>query len=230
MAAWKVMAHPEWAHLSVADVWQDEQVRLMPAPAAFDGYVEQPVRVSATALVHFQRNRYSVPCEWANAVASLRAYPERLVLLGPDGQRVSWDRCFERDQTLYDWTHYISLIERKPGALRNGAPFKTMPEPLRLLQQQLLRQPGGDRVMAQVLTAIPLHGLEAVLVAVELALQAGRVSADHVLNLLARLQEPGNRAATISTPLALSKPSRADVHRYDRLRQAGSAEEADHVQ
>jgi len=230
VGAWKDMAHPEWSHLSVADVWQDEQVRLMPAPAAFDGYVEQPVRVSATALVHFQRNRYSVPCEWVHAVASLRAYPDRLVLLGPDGQRVSWQRCFERDQTLYDWTHYISLVERKPGALRNGAPFKTMPEPLRLLQQQLLRHGGGDRVMAQVLTAIPLHGLEAVLVAVELALQAGRVSADHVLNLLARLQEPTARTAPIRTPLTLSHPARADVHRYDRLRQAGSTEEADHVQ
>jgi DNA replication protein DnaC len=51
----------------------------------------------------------------------------------------------------------------------------------------LLKHAGGDRVMAQVLTAIPLHGLEAVLVAVELALQSGRVSAEHVLNLLSRL-------------------------------------------
>jgi len=35
--------------------------------------------------------------------------------------------------------------------------------------------------------AITLHGLDDVLVAVELALQSGRVSADHVLNVLARL-------------------------------------------
>jgi hypothetical protein len=65
------------------------------------------------------------------------------------------------------------LIERKPGALRNGAPFKTMPEPLQELQRQLLRHSGGDRVMAQVLMGVSLHGLEAVLVAVELALQSG---------------------------------------------------------
>ena len=32
--------------------------------------------------------------------------------------------------------HYIALIERKPGALRNGAPFKTMPEPLQELQRR----------------------------------------------------------------------------------------------
>ena len=55
-------------------------------------------------------------------------------LVSADGEWVSLARSFERDQTLYDWTHYISLIERKPGALRNGAPFKTMPEPFQELR------------------------------------------------------------------------------------------------
>ncbi len=77
--AWPEMSHPEWPELTVADVLQDEQARLMPCPKPFDGYVEQPVRVSATALIHYQRNRYSVPCEWVNEVVSLRAYPDRLV-------------------------------------------------------------------------------------------------------------------------------------------------------
>jgi transposase len=30
--AWAEMAHPEWVHLTVADVWQDERARLMPNP------------------------------------------------------------------------------------------------------------------------------------------------------------------------------------------------------
>ena len=58
--SWQELAHPEWPELSVADVWQDERTRLMALPKAFDGYVEQPVRVTSTALIHFQRNRYSV--------------------------------------------------------------------------------------------------------------------------------------------------------------------------
>jgi len=140
---------------------------------------------------------------------------------------VSLERSFERDQTLYDWTHYISLIERKPGALRNGAPFKTMPEPLQELQRQLLKYPGGDRVMAQVLSAVTLHGLSDVLVAVELALQSGRVSAEHVLNVLARLKESRQPAMEIETSLRLSEPARADVFRYDSLL---TTQEADHVE
>jgi len=217
-SSWAEMNHPQWSALTVEDVWQDEQARLMPCPSAFDGYVEQPVRVSSTALIHYQRNRYSVPCEWVNTVVSLRAYPDCLVVVSADGASVRLARSFERDQTHYDWTHYISLAERKPGALRNGAPFKVMPEPLQVLQRQLLQHPGGDRVMAQVLSAVMLHGVSDVLVAVELALQSGRVSADHVLNVLARLKEPRHDTAEVKTGLVLADPPQADVSRYDSLR------------
>jgi hypothetical protein len=66
---------------------------------------------------------------------------------------------------LYDWRHYVSLLQRKPGAMRNGAPFKTMPQPIQQRQTHLLRHPGGDRLMAQVLMVITLHELEDVLMA-----------------------------------------------------------------
>ena len=228
--SWAELTHPQWPELSVADVWQDERARLMPMPKAFDGYVEQPVRVTATALIHFQRNRYSVPCEWVNSVVSLRAYPQIVRVVSPHGEVVDLVRSFERDQTFYDWQHYISLIERKPGALRNGAPFKTMPEPLQELQRQLLKNPGGDRVMAQVLSAVPLHGLSAVLAAIQASLRAGRVSAQHVLNLLAHLKERDRpaRLSVVDTPLTLQTPPLANVLRYDSLR--ASDEEAGHVQ
>ena len=230
-ASWAELHHPEWRELTVADLLQDEQAHLMPCPSPFDGYVEQPVRVSATALIHYQRNRYSVPCEWVNSVVSLRAYPDHLLVVGPEGESVRLVRSFERDQTLYDWTHYISLVERKPGALRNGAPFKTMPEPLQELQRQLLKHAGGDRVMAQVLSAVTLHGLEAVQVAVELALQSGRVSAEHVLNVLSRLKEQRLGVEAAQTGLILSEPPQANVQRYDDLRaNQEPTQETDHVQ
>lgn len=226
--SWNELNHPDWPELTVADVWQDERTRLMALPKAFDGYVEQPLRVTATALIHFQRNRYSVPCEWVNTVVSLRAYPQILRVVGSHGEVVDLQRSFERDQTFYDWRHYISLIERKPGALRNGAPFKSMPEPLQELQRQLLKNPGGDRVMAQVLSAVPLHGLQAVLVAIQIALEGGRASAEHVLNTLARLKDASRPLAApqVDTPLTLQTPPLANVMRYDSLR----TQEAGHVQ
>lgn len=218
-ACWAESAHPEWPALTVADVLQDEQARLMPCPKPFDGYVEQPVRVSATALVHFQRNRYSVPTRHVNAVLSLHAYPDTLVLVADGVEVARHTRSFERDLTFYDWQHYIPLVQTKPGALRNGAPFKVMPEVLQTLQRHLLRHAGGDRVMAQVLAAVPVHGLEAVLVAAEIALEAGRPSAEHVLNVLARLKDGTTAIRELAQPTpALKEEPRADVQRYDALR------------
>jgi len=99
-----------------------------------------------------------------------------------------------------------------------------MPEPLLRLQRHLLKQTGGDRTMADVLGAIPRHGLEAVLVAVELALESGRPSSEHVMNVLARLNACNGSTEAVRTTLSVTEEPRPDVHRYDRLRS-----EADHV-
>ena len=229
-SAWEEMRHPQWPELTLAEVLQDEQARLMPLPRAFDGYVEVPARVSATGLIHLHRNRYSVPTEFAHRVVSLRVYPFELVVTAEGREVARHVRSFEREHTFYDWQHYISLIVRKPGALRNGAPFATMPEPLVKLQGCLLKHAGGDRVMAQVLAAVPVHGLEAVLVAVEVALESGRPSGEHVLNVLARLKSPpGPLLADVpGVRLALTEEPVADVDRYERLR-PGPDEEVTHV-
>jgi hypothetical protein len=155
-----------------------------------------------------------------NAVVSLRAYPEELVIVADGAEVARHRRSFESHVTVYDWRHYIDLIARKPGALRNGAPFAAMPEVLQTLQRHLLRNAGGDRVMAQVLAAVPVHGLEAVLVAAELALEAGRPSAEHVLNVLARLKDGTPVLQALGKPaVAVSEEPRADVQRYDTLRE-----------
>ena len=82
--------------------------------------------------------------------------------MADDAVVASHERLSDRSQTKYDWQHYIPLVQRKPGALRNGAPFADMPEPLQQLRRALLRDPGGDRVMAQVLALVLTVGLEAV--------------------------------------------------------------------
>ena len=93
-AAWAELNHPEWPTLKVADVLQDEQQRLMPNPRPFDGYIEVLARVSSTALVHLQRNRYSVPTEHAHEVVSLRLYPERIDVVAENSRIASHVRSF----------------------------------------------------------------------------------------------------------------------------------------
>ena len=54
--------------------------------------------------------------------------------------------------------HYLSVAQRKPGALRNGAPFLELPDGFRTLRQQLLQRPGGKRLAARdFLRGFPLQ-------------------------------------------------------------------------
>jgi hypothetical protein len=82
--------------------------------------------------------------------------------------------------------------------------------------------------MAQVLAAVPMAGLESVLVAVELVLETGAVSAEHVLNVLGRLNT-GPPLEQAETALELTEAPRADTGRYDSLCAQDGDEEIDHA-
>ena len=209
---------------TVADVHAEEVTSLMPLGRPFDGFVEHTTRVSPTCLVHFDRNRYSVPASFANRPVSLRIYPKQIVIAA-EGQILCEharivDRSHNPGKTVYNWRHYLAVVQRKPGALRNGAPFAEMPEGFRRLQGHLLKRAGGDREMVEILALVLQHDEQAVLCAVELALEAGVPTKTHVLNILHRLVDgKADNVAGIDAPQALSltREPQPNVERYDAL-------------
>ncbi len=214
---WRELSHPEYTGVTLAEMLEHEQPSLMPMVTPFDGYVETLCKVSSTCLINLDRNRYSVPCEWVGQLLSVHLYADRVDLVAGDRRVASHARSFGRDQTFYDWQHYLPLIERKPGALRNGAPFADLPEPLQRLRRLLLRREGGDRLLAKILARVPEAGLEAVLVAVELVLESGVPSVEHIENVLNRLK-PAPIPDPLATSLEVREAPQADSGRYDRLR------------
>jgi hypothetical protein len=131
-------ATPSTSAFSVAEMLELERQHLMPMPAPFDGYVQEFSRVSSTCLVTVARNRYSVPCELA-AAWSARGCTLPGWWSWPRTDRGRTRASAGKGKTTYDWQHYVPLVQRKPGALRNGAPFMDLPEPLARLRQALLR-------------------------------------------------------------------------------------------
>lgn len=225
---WGELRHPEFKGLSVAEMLEQEQAQMMPMTTPFDGYAADSVKVSSTCLVTVQRNRYSVPCEWAGQPVDSRVYPTQVCIVAGGSIVATHARLTERDNVRYDWQHYIPLVARKPGALRNGAPFADMPAPLLQLRKGLMRDSGGDKIMAQVLAVIPSAGLDAVLVAVELVLESGAISAEHVINVVARLKA-GPMPECVETSLTLNEAPLADTSRYDTLRAAINTAEVNHA-
>jgi len=132
-------------------------------------------------------------------------------------------RSFGRGETVYDPWHYVPVLARKPGALRNGAPFKDWAPPTALdrIGRKLAGLSDGDRQMVKILAAVLTDGLPAVEAACLQALSEGVHSADVVINILTRRRDPGP-AATIMTPeaLRLHHAPIADCARYHQLRRA----------
>lgn len=217
--------HPELRDRTVAECFAEEKEKLVVVSAPFDGYKEIPARISTTALVSYDRNRYSVDASAVGRTAMIRAYADRIVVVH-DGEVIGEHRRqFCRDKVVYDAWHYLGVLEHKPGALRNGAPFKgwELPGPLMEVRRMLGRRPDGDRQFVGILGAISAYGLEAVTAACSEALDAGAPSRDVVLNALSRLHE-GPELPECEMPPHLPElkaPPIADCGRYDSLLSGG---------
>ena len=208
--------HPTFKDKTVREVFEVEQFALLSVPQPFDGYREQTVRVGSTSMVNFDRNRYSVACLAVGKTVQLRCYADELVMMHEGHCIGRHRRCFKRDPMIFDPGHYLPVLTRKPGALRNGAPFRhwDLPIALRRTWQTLKRYPDWDRQFVSILSRVPTYGMEAVSEACDQALMSGSVSADVVLNLLSRSTEQS--AATdmeIPTHLQLKQPPVADCNR-----------------
>src|SRR6202023_1531553 len=123
----------------------------------------------------------------------VRAYADRIVIR-QDGRIVAeHPRSFDRGDTLYDPWHYVPVLARKPGALRNGAPVQdwVLPASMERVQRKLAGADDGNRQMVDILTAVLTDGLPAVEAACAEAIAHGVHSADVILNILARQRDPG---------------------------------------
>ena len=126
--------HPEFRDRTIWEVFDEERASLMPFLGPFAGFVEKPMRATTTCLITHDRNKYSVDAKAAGRGVLVRAYADRIVVLFDDEVVADHPRSFKREQVIYDPWHYLPVLMRKPGALRNGAPFKDWDLPPALAQ------------------------------------------------------------------------------------------------
>jgi hypothetical protein len=218
--------HPVTPERSIAACFVEEQPLLRQITAAFDGYVEHMLRVSSTCLVAVDRNRYSVPAAFAGRAVSVRTTAAGVRIVADGAIVAEHARRYGRGQLICDPWHYLPILERKPGALRNGVPFQQweLPTAIRLVRDRILKQPKGDRAFVELLMMAREFGLDPLQVACELVLDGNVVTAAVVMNEMRRLVAP-------STPILLNVPDMlklqteplADCGRYDHLREVSHA-------
>ena len=215
--------HPEFKDRTIWQVFQDERASLMALRGPFDGFVEKAVRASTTCLIMADHNRYSTDARAAGRMVLVRCHAERIVVLLGDEIVADHPRQFRRDRIIYDPWHYLPVLVKKPGALRNGAPFKDwdLPPALTQVRAKLKSHADGDRQFVKVLGAVLDHGLPAVEAACAEALEAGIASGDVILAVLARQLQPAPPPSIITPDaLRLKIEPTADCGRYDGIRKA----------
>ena len=220
----KAHRHPEIINKTVWEIFEQERAKLVPIRGRFDGFHAVSASVSKTCLVRFDNNKYSVKASAVGRPVEIQAYADRIVIR-QDGIVVAEHlRHFGREDTIYDPWHYVPVLAKKPGALRNGAPFKdwVLPSAMEKIRRKLVGSADGDRQMVKILAAVLDDGLPAVEAACAEALAEGVHSADVIINILARRRDPGP-PLTILTPDALNlrQVPLADCARYDQLRSSG---------
>ena len=178
------------------------------------------MRISSTCLIRLDRNHYSAPAVWVGKVISVRVTADRLRLVADGDIIAEHARCFGRDKFIFNPWHYLSVLERKPGALRHGAPFLgwDLPVSIKRVRDRLLKQPQGDKAFVEVLVMAKEAGLETMETACALTLETGVVNASVVINELRRLLEPPRvKTLTAAESLSLHVEPAADCSRYECL-------------
>ncbi|MEI8055749.1 MAG: IS21 family transposase, partial [bacterium] len=179
--------HPELSGRKVWDVYQEEKLSLLEYRHQFDAYKLESSVVSSYSLINYDTNMYSVDCAYVGEVAEVRAYANKIIIVFKGKIIGEHERCFERKRKIYDPWHYIPALEYKPGALRNGVPFKLLklPQSFITIQEKLRTHENGDKQFIKILLQVSKQGLDKVDEACANALKTGVSNADFVIQYLA---------------------------------------------
>ena len=212
--------HPKIKNKTIDEVFCDESHLLMSVPVPFDGCKETSVKVSTTCLVQYDKNHYSVDCSCASQIIQCKSYSDKIVFTYNGKEVGSHERQFTRGQTYYNYRHYLPILAKKPGALRNGAPFIDMelPEELNQVRESLEVSSTGARDFAHILSYIPMESMDAVICACSYAIGIRAISKDVILNALFRKNDdPNIKEEDDYEYLKLKYIPQENCHSYNQL-------------
>ena len=136
-----------------------------PLPAApFEACRIVSTQASSLSLVRFDNNDYSIPARYGHHQVIIKGSSNHVRVYHEHALISEHERCWEKEQVLYNPVHYLSLLKRKPGALDFGMPFEEweLPESLYQLRRRLeaVRGDEGKRDYISILCLLEKHPLE----------------------------------------------------------------------
>jgi len=210
--------HPDFKERTIYEVYEEEKSYLIPYKGEFTAYRVHPTLVSPLSMINYDTNMYSVECAYVGLSVQIKSHAWHIIILHEGkiiGQHV---RCFLRYQKIYNPWHYVSALERKPGALRNGAPFKDLmnllPSVFNTIRHGLKNYKDSDKQFVAILVLVNKHGLEKVTNACNQAIVAGGNSSKLVEQYLQPVAQISNQETEF---IQLQNPPDEDCSIYSKL-------------
>jgi hypothetical protein len=152
------------------------------------------------------------------------------VLISYEGQEIAQHkRSFNRNEFIYDILHYIPILQEKPGAFRDGYPFKKwiMPELFKVYRRHLIKRYGeeSDRYFIKTLLLLDKWPIKELINAMYKAIKLGVYSDSYILTLLRHGELSVNQPQLITVGDSLSryKAEHQPLSIYDEMAGIGKA-------
>jgi transposase len=203
--------HIRGMDLSVAELFEAERRQLLPLPAVpYEAALVKTLKVDHFSTIGIDGNRYSVPVGHTGHHVTAKLSAFRLEAFSRGERIACHSRCFDKKRTIYELSHYIPLLEKKPRSVTNAAPVAELEIPPEL-RELAARTEDPDRAMVRILKLCTEHGIHRV---AEAARRGPALSLD-ALRLALWEKDGGKAEEELATPDV--RVETVDLGSYDRL-------------
>jgi len=207
--------HPEQRDRTVAQVFADEQARLLPLPAhPFETELMRPVRSGKTAYIRFDRNNYSIPHTYVRRPLTLLASTTTVRIVDGAHELARHVRSYDTGVVIEDLAHLDGLLEATRQAnVHTGRDRLRLAVPLTatLFDRLAARGESLRTHTARLLALLDDYGLAELTTAITLALERDALGAGAVAHIL----ETRRRQRGRKPPVPVMLPNRPGVSDLD---------------
>jgi len=210
---------------SVGELLEEERPYLLPLQSErFEACRRRSTFVDSHSFVRADNVRYSAPVEWAYHPCVIEVFVDKIRIFC-DCQLVAvHKRCYIPGQFILEPTHYLRLLQRKPGSLDNARAFKGQPwgEDFDLMRNELEYRYNEDGTMRyiKILMLFTEYPEVQVKAAVNLCVRRRAFSEESVLTVLRNEPLPKRAKLDLSDrpELANQDNGSRDTRIYDQLK------------
>lgn len=177
---------------SVSELYEQEKNHLLALPDLPFGNLQTATgKVNKYSTVVVDKNRYSVPTQYAYCKANVVLHVDRVEMFYANKKIASHDRLFSNNQWSLHPGHYLELIQQRPQAFYSARPIRqwrsSWPDCLERLLELFIKKQGDTKGVKDFISVLMLykdHDAKAIEAAIGQALHANTGSSDAVKHIL----------------------------------------------